>query len=150
MTTESAVPASGIQRSTATTITLAALSAYVLANLLCLAVASITLRAGASEQFRPLTPTTFGGYVALASIAGSLGWSAVRRQARDPYRVLTVLMPAAALVSVGADAVVGLTRALPGTTWTGVAGLMVMHLVIVGCVAVANQHFSPVRRLVRV
>jgi Family of unknown function (DUF6069) len=149
VTTESAVPASGIQRPTATNVTLAALSAYVLANLLCLAVASITLRAGASEQFRPVGPTTFGVHVALASIAGSLVWSAIRRQARDPHRVLSVLMPAVVLVSLGADAVLGLTRVLPGTTWTGVAGLMVMHLVIVGCVAVANQYFSPVRWLVR-
>jgi hypothetical protein len=58
-------------------------------------------------------------------------------------------MPVVALVCLEADAVVGLTRALPGTTWTGVAGLMGMHLVILGCVVVANQYFSPVRQLVR-
>jgi hypothetical protein len=149
MTTQLAVPASGIQRPIATSVTLAALSAYVLANLLCLAVASITLRAGASEQFFPLAPTTFGGYVVLASIAGSLAWVAIRRQARDPHRVLSLLVPAVALVSMGADGVLGMTQALPGTTWTGVAGLMVMHLVIMGSVVVANQYFSPVRRLVR-
>ena len=149
MTTESAVTASSIPRSTATSILLAALSVYVLANLLCLAVASITLRAGASEQFPPLAPTTFGVHVILASIAGSLAWSVVRRQAPDPHRVLSVLMPAVVLVSLAVDATLGLTRTLPGTTWTGIAGLMVMHLVTMGCVVMANQYFFPVRRLVR-
>ena len=149
MTTESALPASSIPRSTATSIILAALSTYVLANLLCLAVASITLRAGASEQFRLLTPTTFGVHVVLASIAGSVVWSVVRRQAHDPYRVLSILVPVMVLAAVGIDAAIGVDRALPGTTWTGVVGVMVMHLVTAGCVAVANQYFSPVRRLVR-
>ena len=149
MTTESAVTPPSIRRSNGTSIMLAALSAYVLANLLCLAVASITLRAGASEQFPPLAPTTFDVHVVLASIAGSLAWSVVRRQARDPHRVLSFLMPAVLLVSLGVDAALGVTRALPGTTWTGVAGLMVMHLVTMGCLVLANQYFSPVRRLVR-
>ena len=150
MSTESAVSAPSIPRSTATSIMLAALSGYVLANLLCLAVASITLRAGASEQFPPLAPTTFGVHVVLAAIAGSVTWSVVRRHARDPHRVLSVLMPAVVLISLGVDSALGVTQALPGTTWAGVVGVMVMHLVTMGSVVVANQYFSPVQRLVRI
>jgi hypothetical protein len=146
---EPVVPASGIPRPTATSIILAALFGYVLADLLCLAVASITLRAGASEQFGLLAPTTFGVHVVLASIAGSLVWPVVRRRARDPYRVLSLLVPVVVLAALGVDAILGVAGALPGTTWTGVAGVMVMHLVTAGCVVVANQYFSPVRRLVR-
>src|SRR3712207_6314207 len=82
VTTRSAVPDAAIPRSPVTSILLATLSGYVLANLLCLAVASITFTAGASEQFRPLTPTTFGVHVILGSIAGSVVWSAALRLAR--------------------------------------------------------------------
>jgi hypothetical protein len=147
---EPIVPTSGIPRpTTATSIILAALFAYVLADLLCLAFASITLRAGASEQFGLLAPTTFGVHVVLASIAGSLVWSVVRRRARDPYRVLSMLVPVVVLAALGVDAVLGVAGALPGITWTGVAGVMVMHLVTAGCVVVANQYFSPVRRPAR-
>jgi hypothetical protein len=87
--------------------------------------------------------------VGLASIAGSVVWWVVRRQARDPYRGLSILVPVVVLAAVGIDAAIGVDRALPGTTWTGVVGVMGMHLVTAGCVAVANQYFSPVRRLVR-
>jgi hypothetical protein len=149
MTTESAVPASGVPPSTATSILLAALSAFVLANLLCLAVASITLRAGASEQFPLLAPTSFGASVVLASITGSIVWSVLHRSARDPHHVLSGLVPTVVLVSLTVDAAVGFAQTVPGTTWTGVVGVMVMHLVTAGCVVVANQYFLPVQRLVR-
>ena len=54
------------------------------------------------------------------------------------------------LVSLGVDSALGVTQALPGTTWAGVVGVMVMHLVTMGSVVVANQYFSPVQRLVRI
>lgn len=64
---------------------------------------------------------------------------------RHPRRTLNVLVPIVLLVSFVPDILVGVTRALPGTSWTAVAALMVMHLVVAACAVAAYRRFLPVR-----
>lgn len=64
---------------------------------------------------------------------------------RHPRRTLNVLVPIVLLVSFVPDILVGVTRALPGTSWTAVAALMVMHLVVAACAVAAYRRFLPAR-----
>ena len=125
---------------------LAVVSAAVVASLLCLAVAAAAHALGASREMLALTPKVFIPFVVVGVICGAIGWSIVRARTRHPDRVLTRLVPIVLLLSFVPDVLVGVTKALPGTTWTAVLGLMVMHLVVAACAVVAYRTFLPVGR----
>lgn len=131
-------------RPVAVSIALAIVSASVVASVLCLGVAAIAHAAGASREMVALTPAVFVPLIVIGVIAGAIGWTIIRAKARDPRRVLGVLVPAVLLVSFVPDVLVGVTRTLPGTTWTAMVGLMVMHLVVGGCAVLAYRTFLPV------
>jgi hypothetical protein len=123
---------------------LAVVSAAVVASVLCLGVAAVAHAAGASPQMLALTPTVFVPFIVIGVLGGAIGWSIIRAKARDPRRVLNVLVPVVLLVSFVPDILVGVSRALPGTTWTAVIGLMVMHVVVAACAVAAFRKFLPV------
>lgn len=134
-------------RSTFVSATLAVVSSSVVAGLLCLGVAALAHAAGASTDFKPLTPVIFSSFVVIGAVVGAIGWSVVRRRAQDPQRLLTILVPTVFLLSLVPDILVGATDALPGTSWAGVIGLMGMHLVVTVCLVAAYRVFLPVRRV---
>ena len=144
---ELAVGPAARPRPTFVSAVLAVVSSVVVASLLCLAVAAVAHRAGASTEFLALTAPVFVTFIVIGAVVGAIGWTIVRRRARDPRRLLRVLVPAVFLLSLVPDVLVGVTGALPGTSWTAVVALMVMHLVVTVCVVAAYSLFLPVRAL---
>lgn len=131
-------------RTTVVGIALSVVSATLAASLVCLAVARIALAAGASDAFLALTPQVFIAFVAVGALGGAIGWAIIRRRVSRPRQLLTRLVPIVFVVSLVPDVLVGVTRALPGTNWVGVAALMIMHVVVAVCVVAANLRFLPV------
>jgi hypothetical protein len=124
-------------RATLTAIVVAAVAGIVS----CLIIATIAKAAGAPHAFGPFS--TYPVLVVIGVVAGGLGWNIVRRRSADPARLLGRLVPAVLILSFIPDVIVGATKALPHTTWGGVAALMVMHLAVaVGAVA-SYRRFLP-------
>ena len=137
-TTRRAIPSRRSEtKSTVAAIVVAAVSGSVS----CLIIASIAKAAGVPHNFEPLS--AFPALVVVGVIAGALGWNIVRRRSADPRRQLTRLLPAVLLLSFIPDIVVGATKALPHTTWAGVAALMVMHLAVAACAVPSYRRFLP-------
>lgn len=128
-------PLVGGVRSTARRVLVAVVVAAVAAILGNLVIAAIAHAAGAPTDFPPLQPPAFIMLTVVGVIAGAVGWAVVRRRAADPAHLLTLLVPVVLLLSFVPDILVGVTRALPSTTWGAVFALMVMH-VLVSAVAV--------------
>lgn len=94
-------------------------------------VALIAVAAGAPATYGPLTFPAFGLFTTVGIVAGWIGWSLVRRHARDPRRTLSMLVPIVTVASFVPDVLLLALRFIPGTTVSAVIGLMVMHLVVV-------------------
>lgn len=77
------------------------------------------------------TPVAYLTLVALGVLVGAVGRLAVRRTARDPRRVLTLVVPLVLVVSVVPDVLIGVA----GVPVGGVVTLIVMRLAV-GAVAV--------------
>jgi hypothetical protein len=131
-------------RGTAYAATLSVVSASLVASLLCFAVAEAALAAGASTSFQALTPQVFVPFIVIGTLGGVVGWEIIRRRALQARRLLTRLIPIVFAVSLIPDILVGVTRSLPGTTWTGAIALMIMHLIVAICLVAANLRFLPV------
>jgi hypothetical protein len=95
----------------------------VLGNVL---VAQVTLAAGASEEFEALMFGTFAPLTVIGVLLGAAGWAFFRRRPAT----LRWLVPTVVVVSWVPDILVGAGGTEPGVSWTGVAGLMVMHVVV--------------------
>jgi hypothetical protein len=93
-------------------------------------IAAFAVAAGASATYGPLTFPAFASFTVLGMIAGWVGWSIVQRRARDPRRVLTVLVPAVVVVSFVPDLLLLGLGFIPGTTPAAVVALMAMHVVV--------------------
>jgi Family of unknown function (DUF6069) len=93
-------------------------------------VATLAKELGASPAFAPLTLPVFGAFPAAGIGAGWLGWRQIQRRAARPWAVLRVLVPALTVLSLAPDLLLLALRFIPGTTTTGVAALMTMHLVV--------------------
>ncbi len=94
-------------------------------------VALIAVAAGAPTTYGPLTFPAFSLFTAVGVVAGWIGWSLVRRHARDPRRTLTMVVPIVTVASFVPDVLLLALRFIPGTTVSAVIALMVMHLVVV-------------------
>lgn len=94
-------------------------------------VAAVAIATGASATYGPLTPPAFGLFTALGVAAGWVGWSLVRRHAKDPRRALSILVPAVTVASFIPDVLLLALGFIPGTTTGAVIALMVMHVVVV-------------------
>jgi hypothetical protein len=143
--TASTHPSAG-RRPVAVSLVLAVVSASVVAALLCLLVAAGAHAAGASSAMLALTPAIFVPFIVVGVLAGAIGWSIIRARSRRPAAVLRRLVPVVLLVSLVPDVLVGVSRAMPGTSWTGVIGLMTMHVVVAACAVLAYRIFLPVTR----
>ncbi|WP_091227884.1 DUF6069 family protein [Microbacterium sp. 3J1] len=109
-------------------ILIAAVVVAVAANAV---VARLAVAAGAPATYGPLTFPAYTLFTALGIVVGWIGWSLVRRRARDPRRTLSMLVPVVTLASFIPDLLLLLLRFIPGTTVSAVIGLMVMHVVVV-------------------
>lgn len=143
MTQLSASPTT--KRPTVVSAILAVLAGSVVAILLCFVVAQIAFALGASRDFLALTPGAYGTFIVIGAVIGVIGWALIRRFARTPRRLLDVLVPLVLGLSFIPDILVGVTKALPGTSWTGVIALMVMHVVVAASLVAAYRFFLPVR-----
>lgn len=94
-------------------------------------VALIAVAAGAPTTYGPLTFPAFSLFTTVGVVAGWIGWSLVRRHARDPRRTLTMVVPIVTVASFVPDVLLLPLRFIPGTTVSAVTALMVMHLVVV-------------------
>jgi hypothetical protein len=108
-------------------------------------VAAAAVAAGADSGFAPLQLLVFAPFTILGVIAAYAGWRIVRRRAGSPAAVLRVLVPVLTVLSFVPDAVLALTGFIPGASVTGVVGLALMHLVVVGIVVPLSARIAPVR-----
>lgn len=94
-------------------------------------VALIAVASGAPATYGPLTFPAYTLFTTLGIVVGWIGWSLVRRRARDPRRTLSTLVPIVTVASFIPDILLLMFRFIPGTTVSAVIGLMVMHVVVV-------------------
>ncbi|MCP2241595.1 DUF6069 family protein [Lentzea aerocolonigenes] len=120
-------------------------AAAAVATALNAAVAAIAHAAGASPEFQALQLPTYATFTVLGVLAGAAGWAIIRARARNPRRVLRVLVPAVLLVSLVPDVLVGASAALPGASWGGAVALMVMHVVVTVVAVGAYLRLLPLR-----
>jgi hypothetical protein len=111
------------------------------------AAAAITaiVRAGATipSDFAPFKPSSYIGLIVVGIVAGAAGWLVVRRRAANAPGVMRFLVPAVVTLSFIPDVLIGVTKSEAGTTWTGVGGLMAMHLAVAVLAVVAFNRFLP-------
>ncbi len=110
-------------------LTLAA--AVVVAIAVNALVSGLARSSGAGSGFAPLTLPVYGAFTFVGILVGWVGWRLIRRRARRPGRLLGWLVPVLGALSFAPDVALGLTRFIPGATWSGVLGLMVMHVVVI-------------------
>ncbi len=120
-------PATGSRLRTGLILT----AAVVVAIAVNAVVALIAVAAGAPATYGPLTLPAYALFTTLGIVVGWIGWSLVRRRARDPRRTLAILVPIVTVASFVPDVLLLVTRFIPGTTASAVIALMVMHLVVV-------------------
>lgn len=128
-----------IRSRTRTVVTLA--TAVVIAIAANAVVAAVAVATGAPATYGPLTLPAYGLFSAIGVIVGWIGWSLVQRRARDPRRMLSILVPAVTVASFLPDVLLLALGFIPGTTTGAVIALMVMHLVVVA-VAVPAYAFA--------
>ncbi|MCM3778881.1 DUF6069 family protein [Microbacterium hydrocarbonoxydans] len=128
VTTASAQPAATRSRARAALILTTAVAIAIALNAV---VAAVVIATGAPATYGPLTPPAFGLFTALGVTAGWVGWSLVRRHAKNPRRMLSILVPLVTVASFIPDVLLLALRFIPGTTTGAVIALMVMHVVVV-------------------
>ena len=128
-------------RTTRPSVVSAVLTLIVVAVALNTLVAAVAVNAGASATFPPLTFPAYTTFTVIGVIVGWIGWRIVQRRAANPRRVLSILVPAVALVSFIPDLLLLWLDVVPGTTVAGVIALMVMHVVVIA-VAVPGYIFA--------
>jgi hypothetical protein len=105
--------------------------AVVVAVVLNAVIAAVAVAAGASPDYGPLTFAAYTLFTVVGVVLGWIGWSIVRRRARNPRRVLSVLVPVVTLASLVPDVLLLVFRFIPDTSAAAVIALMLMHLVVV-------------------
>lgn len=105
--------------------------ATILAIAVNAAVAAVALASGATAGYGPLTFPAYALFTVLGIAAGWAGWVLVHRRARDPRRLLLVLVPTITVLSFVPDILLLALGFIPGTTVAAVIALMLMHLVVV-------------------
>ncbi|GAB3679862.1 DUF6069 family protein [Angustibacter aerolatus] len=119
----------------------ATLLAVVVGVAACALVVAVARAAGAGEGFTPFT--IYPAYVAVGTVLAAVGWYLVGRRATAPRRLLTRLVPAVLVVSLVPDVWLGVSRAIPGTTWGAVAALAAMHVVVAATAVSVLTRFAP-------
>ena len=140
-----ATPAADPANRTALTVAKAVLVAAVGAVLADALIALVARAAGASHAFRPLTPAAYIPLTVIGVLAGAVAWQIIRRRAADPSSLLRRLVPIVVALSLIPDVAVGLGHSQVGTTWGGVAALMVMHLAVAAIAVPVFRRLLPLR-----
>ncbi len=110
------------------------------------AVSLIARQAGVSSSFTPIQPAAYIALTTLGLIAGALGWYTITRLSTRPGQLLRRLVPAAIVLSFIPDIAVGVSKAVPHTTWAGVGALMVMHVIVAVAEVASYRRFLAGRR----
>ncbi len=118
----------------------------VIAGLATTVVALIASALGAAAGFAPLMPAVYLPFVAVGVVAAVVGWRVVRSRVAHPAAVLRVLVPVVLVASFIPDAILLITRFIPGTTLLGGLSLSVMHLIVAAVAVPLAQHIAPVAR----
>lgn len=105
--------------------------AVIVAVAVNVVVAWVARGAGATPGFPPLTVPVFGAFTLVGVLVGWAGWRIIEHRSARPGRLLGWLVPVVGLLSFVPDVALGLLRFIPGATWPGVLGLMVMHVVVI-------------------
>jgi DNA-binding transcriptional LysR family regulator len=137
------VPATRGVASTRRTVALTA-AGVVVAGAATSIVALTVTAIGAADGFAPLRPALYLPFVAIGVIATVIGWRIIRSRTENPVAVLRVLVPAVLLVSFVPDAILIVTRFIPGTTLIGGLSLSVMHLIVAAVAVPLAQRIAPV------
>ncbi|WP_144875122.1 DUF6069 family protein [Microbacterium sp. 1.5R] len=106
-------------------------AAVAIAVALNAVIAAVAIAGGTPATYGPLTPPAFGLFTALGVAAGWVGWSLVDRRAKNPGRMLSILVPAVTVASFIPDVLLLALGFIPGTTTGAVIALMAMHIVVV-------------------
>lgn len=73
----------------------------------------------------------FGAFTLVGVLVGWAGWRIIEHRSARPGRLLGWLVPVVGVLSFVPDVALGLLRFIPGATWPGALGLMVMHVVVI-------------------
>jgi hypothetical protein len=111
------------------------------ASILAVVVTSL----GVGEGFAPLRPAVYLPFVAVGVIAAIIGWRIIRARAANPARVLRLLVPAVLLASFIPDAILIITRFIPGTTLAAGLSLSAMHVIVAAVAVPLAQWIAPGR-----
>jgi hypothetical protein len=109
-------------------------------------VATVAIAVGAPSDYGPLSFPAYTLFTVLGVTIGWLGWVLVRRHARDPRRMLSVLVPVVTLISLVPDVLLLVFGFIPGTNAAAATALMLMHLVVVAA-AVPAYAFASRRKV---
>jgi len=124
--------------STGRGIALSVLVATVAAGAVNSAIALIARALGADPNvIIGLQPAAYLVLTLIGTVLGAVGWVIVRNRASDPAAVLRVLVPAAVVVSLIPDLLLGLQAG-----W-GVLWLVLMHPVVATAAVLAYRRFLP-------
>jgi hypothetical protein len=116
----------------------------IVAGVASSAVALLATALGVAEGFAPLRPAVYLPFVVVGVIGGVVGWRIIRSRAKRPAAVLRLLVPAVLIASFIPDAVLIVTRFLPGTTTLGGLSLSTMHLIVAAVTVLVAQRVAPV------
>ena len=125
-------------------VALSTLVGAAAAGLTTTAIALIARAAGASHDFRPLTPGSYLPLTVLGVLAGAIGWQIVRRRATRPAALLRWLVPVVVALSLIPDIAVGAGTS-PGVSWGAVSALMLMHLAVAAVAVAVYRRLMPLR-----
>ena len=120
---------------------LAASVASGLANAL---ISALGRGAGAENDFGPIQAGPFMFMSVLGIAAGAVGWTIVRRTARNANRLLTWLVPLVATVSTIPDIAMLWSDYEPHANTAGVTALITMHLAVTAIAVTTYRRVLPV------
>jgi len=97
------------------------------------AIATLGVAWGAPRDYGPLSLPAQASFTVAGVVIGWIGWRMISRRARDPRRLLWILVPLVTVLSLIPDVLLLIAPVIPGTNPRAVVSLMLMHLVVVGC-----------------
>ncbi|MFF8969103.1 DUF6069 family protein [Streptomyces sp. NPDC014995] len=114
------------------------IAAIMVASLADAVLALLALAAGAPDDFQPLEPGSYVFLTAVGVIAGAVGWAVVRKVSKDPEALVRWLVPAVVVVSFVPDFLL-----FGDGGATGVAALLLMHVVVAAVAVFAYRKVMP-------
>ena len=96
-------------------------------------IAWVATAFGAPAGYGPLSLPAQALFTIVSVVVGWVGWRLISARARDPRRVLRILVPLVVAVSLIPDLLLLAFPVIPGSTPAAVIALMLMHLVVAAC-----------------